>query len=171
MEITQILLRERFSYNSETGVLTRRIAPHGRFFAGERVGWFDAKGYLRTGIAGKYPAVHRLIWLYVYGVWPREQLDHINGIKDDNRLINLREASNSQNTCNRDVRRGSESGLKGITQDKRTGRWRAYVHVGGKRIWLGFFTTKEEAHSVRLAHSHVYGEFARETDHSHVGKN
>lgn len=160
--ITQERLKELFDYDPATGYLIRKLYLCGRALPGARLGTRDRKGYLRNRVDGRHYFVHRLVWLYHYGVWPANQIDHINHIKDDNRIENLREATNSQNTCNRNVRSNSETGIKGVTQDKRTGRWRAHIGLNGKRIWLGYFSTKEEAAECRKHAAALHGEFARD---------
>jgi HNH endonuclease/AP2 domain len=160
--LTQERLKELFDYDPVAGQLIWKFSI-GLAKAGDEFGTTkDWKGYLRNGIDGEYYFVHRVVWLYHYGSWPTVQIDHINGIKDDNRIENLREATPSQNKCNTPVRRDSASRIKGVHQDKRTGRWRAYINVDGKRVHLGFFATKAEAAEKRLKASHLHGEFARE---------
>jgi hypothetical protein len=83
-------LRERLRYDGGTGVFTRRVGS-GHARAGEIAGSVHSTGYVRIGIdGGKYTA-HRLAWLYVHGVWPSDQIDHINRNRSDNRIANLRE--------------------------------------------------------------------------------
>lgn len=111
-----------------------------------------------------YPA-HRLIWLMKTGEWPKHEIDHINGIRDDNRWINLREADHSQNQRNARLRSNNRCGLKGVYQrreDKyRLKKWCALIRYGGRQRTIGYFRTKEEAHAayVVAAREH-HGEFA-----------
>jgi len=163
LKITQEYLRRNFRYDESTGELTRTVHTGGAGVPNVAIGTRDAKGHLRANIGGRGEFVHRLIWLYVTGEWPKQQIDHVNGIGDDNRWANLREATPTQNKCNQPVRRDSASGLKGVHQDRITGRWRAYISVDRKRINLGFFATKEEAHAARLRASCMHGDFARES--------
>ena len=160
--ITQSRLHELVRYDPETGNLIHRVTLCGRAIEGHIFGTTrDRKGYLRNTIDGETYFIHRLVWLFHYGEFPSNQIDHINRIKHDNRIENLRVATNSQNKCNSIVRKDSKSGIKGVTQDKRTGRWRAYIAFNGKRIWLGYFATPEEAKKERIKANAIHGEFAR----------
>lgn len=105
---------------------------------------------------------HRLAWLYVHGEWPDGQVDHINGVKHDNRIANLRVATNQQNAINRAVRMDNTSGYKGVSWNKRSGRWLAHISYGGKIRHLGLFDDIEDAITAySLAAQRYHGEFAR----------
>jgi hypothetical protein len=89
-KLTAERLRERLHYDAETGVFTRRVGS-GHAHAGDMAGSVHSTGYVRIGIdGGKYTA-HCLAWLYVHGVWPSDQIDHINRNRSDNRIANLRQ--------------------------------------------------------------------------------
>lgn len=124
------------------------------------VGTITKKGYRATKIGGLYFLVHRLVWLYTHGRWPADQIDHINGDPADNRICNLREATNGQNSANRRALRGRA--LKGIWFDARRNHWRATVCRSGRLIHIGVFASAEEAHSAYVIRAReVHGEFAR----------
>lgn len=90
---------------------------------------------------------------------PTNEIDHINGVKDDNRFSNLREATRGQNTRNSKTRKDSSVGLKGVSPDR--GKFRARITLNGVRIYLGTFATKEEAfEAVRAARRELHKEFA-----------
>jgi hypothetical protein len=92
---------------------------------------------------------HRLAWLLATGAWPTAQLDHINGDKTDNRLVNLREADNETNGQNiRKAKRNSKSGFLGVVHEKRGDGYVAYLRVEGRTKNLGTYRTPEEAHAV-----------------------
>lgn len=93
---------------------------------------------------------HRLAWAFVFGDFPDSGIDHINGDKVDNRIVNLRLASQSQNMQNLSGTGSGFSGLRGAYFEKLIQKWRAYINVGGSRTWLGCFDTKEEAHQAYL---------------------
>lgn len=132
-----------FFYSRRTG--QRLIARHGA-------------GYISIRLAGRSWLGHRLAWIYVHGRWPINQLDHINGNRADNRIENLRECTNAQNCQN--VRAHKDGvGLVGITFEKRRSRWTAGIGVNGKRIWLGYFGTADEAHNAYLAAKRKYHQF------------
>jgi hypothetical protein len=161
MRITQKRLHQLFDYDADRGVLLYKTA-RGRMRVGDVAGWTEHKGYIRVIADGITYSVHRLIWFYVKGRWPINQLDHRDLTKSNNRIGNLREATNSQNKCNQYVRKDSQTRIRGVTEDKRTGRFRAYISIDQERRWLGFFATKIEAQSARVAALHLHGEFARE---------
>lgn len=105
---------------------------------------------------------HRLAWLHEHGTWPNCELDHINGIKDDNRIANLREATRSQNMANAPKPLTNTSGAKGVCFDKKNGKWMAYIQVNKRFRNLGRFETKDEAVAVRQAVAReTFGEFLR----------
>jgi hypothetical protein len=110
---------------------------------------------------GKTFQAHRVVWLHLYGVWPVEQLDHIDRNRKNNAPSNLREASNIQNSRNRSTHRNNTTGAAGIWWHKPTAKWRASIRHEGKRIHLGLFEEKADAVAARkLAESRYYGEFA-----------
>jgi hypothetical protein len=164
--LTQDSVRELFIYNEETGEFLNRVnRGHGWRQAkeGQKAGSLSpSDGYLRIRIDGRGYPVHRLAWLYVYGQWPSGEIDHINRIRDDNRLFNLREASISQNRWNRSKNRNNTSGLKGVCFNKKEGKWQASIGVYGKLVHLGLHKTIEAAHAAYCAAAEQFhGEFAR----------
>lgn len=144
-------LRALLDYDALTGQFTWRAGRAGTAWAGSWAGSVDSRGYVRIGIFGGIYKAHRLAWLHVHGHWPKHEIDHINGIKDDNRLENLRDVNgvvNKQNT--REARGGRVAGLLGATYHEATGKWRARVWIGGRNKSLGLFDTAEEAHAVYI---------------------
>lgn len=150
------ILRECLHYDPETGVFTRKVATSGRRGrAGSVCGYPDKKGHLYICFRGSRYAAHRLAWFYVYGRWPADLIDHINGERGDNRIANLREADvvlNGQNQ--RKGRRGSSTGVLGVCVQKN--RFRAQINIGGKNTYLGVYKTVEEASEVYLAAKRVH---------------
>jgi hypothetical protein len=112
-------------------------------------------------IDGKtYPA-NRLAWFFMTGVWPRHEVDHIDTNKLNDVWSNLREATPAQNTANKNIYRNNTSGFKGVTLDRKSGKWRARYGNGG-RVSLGRFKTKEEAiEAYKRAARTAVGDFAR----------
>lgn len=92
---------------------------------------------------------HRLAWLYVHWCWPAEQLDHINGVRSDYRIANLREATHAQNHQNQGVRKNNTSGATGVYWDAELGKWYARIMVEGKSLHLGTFAEKSKAIEAR----------------------
>lgn len=146
------MVRELLHYDPETGVFRWR-KKHARCIrAGDIAGCLDrfGAGYWRIRIDGKGYSGHRLAWLYVHGKWPEQVIDHINGDRADNRIANLREATHRQNQQNRTrVQRNNTSGVRGVTWDKVTKRWRAYIENMGHTICLGRYDDKERAAKAR----------------------
>lgn len=154
---------ELFRYDPETGKLYARTDSHkGRWRAGREAGYKIGTGYLAVCVGGgedrKFFKVHRLAWLLHYGSWPEDEVDHINGVRTDNRIANLRAATSSQNLSNRGPAR---DGLKGA-YPAYGGRWRSSIGKGSKFQHLGHFDTEQEAHEAFCkAAAERYGEFAR----------
>lgn len=99
--ITQEYLRERFDYNPETGIMTFK-KDYRRNKAGTQAGYLTDRGYLRVKLKGKHYRLHRIIWMWVHGTFPVNEIDHINRNRMDNRLSNLRDVTrkvNANNTC------------------------------------------------------------------------
>ena len=138
-------------YDQETGLFKWKKARHGRQI-GKIAGTKTHNGYIQicitTDKARAYLA-HRIAWLYVYGEFPSMAIDHINGIKTDNRIVNLRLATTFQNAHNlRKHKSRSKSGLLGVCTEGN--RYRARIRVHGKDITIGSFSTPEEAHNAYL---------------------
>jgi hypothetical protein len=160
--VTAEEVKRLFDYDPDTGVFTRKAFPskytHGPI--GVPVGWY-IKGYLNVCIRRKNYRLCRLAWLYVYGTWPSNQIDHINGVRDDDRIANLRDATNQQNTRNSARQRDNTSGTTGVYWHKRGLVWVASIRVSGKLIHLGTFKDYEDAVSARkTAEERYFGEFA-----------
>lgn len=122
-------------------------------------------GYIQIKIDRKMYLAHRLIWMWVYGSWPRMFLDHINMDKADNRIGNLRNCSRSQNGFNRGKQKNNSCGIKGVYKAENK-YWKAQIYVSrkGKKklIYLGLFPTKEQAGmAYKEASKKYHGEFAR----------
>ena len=163
-------LRSRVNYDPLTGIFTWRERSDienlrvRRSWNGKHVGCVvgnpDGQGYLQTSIDGRRYRLHQLAWLYATGEWPPETVDHKNGKRDDNRLDNLRLATNQQNQSNRGANHNSRSGRKGVSYDEKRGKWSAGIMVDGTSIFLGRFDSAEEASRAyeRAARQH-FGEF------------
>lgn len=144
IEITLKILKELLDYFPLTGIFTRKVAiPYSKVKVGDTAGGTNGEGYTHIGIDGKKYKAHRLAWLYHYGEWPKGQIDHLNGVRTDNRICNLRDVTNRQNSNNK--KRHREGHLVGTFFDKRRGTWQARIYVKGKCKYLGTFNTQQEA--------------------------
>jgi hypothetical protein len=115
-------------------------------------------GYVCIRIDNILYTAHRLAWLYVHGNWPAHQLDHINKNRSDNRLCNLREATNAENAQNR-KRSDNKTGYTGVNQENN--KWKAEIKLNYKTIRLGLFETPEEAYSAYLSAKHGLHPFSQ----------
>lgn len=106
-------------------------------------------GYLASTILGKKYFAHRIIWLMYHGQMPDMQIDHVNGIKTDNRICNLRHVSNQENAKNASLSKRNTSGYTGVSFVKKTGKWLASIKSDGKNIYIGTFDTKLQAVDAR----------------------
>ena len=157
--------REMFDYDPETGIVTRKISRFSSL-VGTPIGRMDRTGYIRHGFrwwGQRYNvSIHRLGWLIHHGEWPKDQLDLINGIRHDNRLVNLREATQAQNNANTRMYKNNKSGYKNIKWEPERKRYGVFIRYDNKLLRLGRFKTLEEAISVRNAkYEEIYGEFTR----------
>ncbi len=99
-ELTAEYLRSILHYDQETGIFTWKVRTARRVKAGDVAGCSDGDGYRLIKVQSRLYKAHRLAWLYIHGSWPKDQIDHINRIRTDNRIANLREVSNKQNLQN-----------------------------------------------------------------------
>lgn len=157
--MTQERLQQLFKY-VKTGHFIRKI--NNKFIRGSTDGYW---GYLRVIVDGKTYRYHRAVFLFHRGYLPK-QLDHINGIKTDNRIENLRESTQKQNRGNSRRPVTNTSGYKGVTYDRKMGKFRASIYagrsMGRKAKYLGYFSdAAEAARAYDKAARKAYGKFAR----------
>ena len=143
--LTQAELKELLSYDADTGQFTRLMSATRTDRIGKIAGKNRPDGYREIKINGKEYYAHRLAWLYVHGEWPADQIDHINGVRSDNRIDNLRLASKKQNMENRKQQINNKSGYRGVYWHTTSGKWRARVKHHGKHYESGSFDVLEEA--------------------------
>ena len=148
-ELRKIVM-ERLSYDSRTGIFKWKSRAASHVPKGAKAGTLEkSSGYVRIKISGRKYRAHRLAWLIVYGSFPPDQLDHINGIRHDNRIINLRAVTHAENSRNRALDIRNKSGYTGITYNKKTNKWLAKIGGTDKRVHLGCFENKEDAVEAR----------------------
>ena len=165
--ITKERVRELFNYNPETGEVTRKediimfrkgrqtVHPKGR--KGMIINSTDCSGYYRVGIDGVNVQLHRVIWLWWYGSWPENLIDHIDRNVKNNAINNLREASHSCNMRNSKTSTRNKSGIKGVRFDHCTDKWIASIlkpkdtNSESKTVELIYSSDITEAAAYRLA--------------------
>lgn len=164
--LTATQLRALLDYSSDTGAFTWRdrvgVPGWNTRYAGTVAGTPNPQGYLRIRINNHAYLAHRLAWLYVHGVWPKADIDHISGLKADNRIANLRQATRRQNNLNASKRVDNTSGVKGVCWDTECQKWAAYIRVHNRQIKLGRFTVFAAAvRARRAAEEKHFGTFRR----------
>lgn len=149
--LTAERLRELLNYDPETGIFRWRV-NRGNIKAGTVTGCLcKRRGYLLIGIDGIVHLAHRLAWLWMTGEWPSEQVDHRNGVRNDNRFANLREATHTENCHNLGKSKLNKSGYTGVFYWATRDVFIARIGLGGRSLFLGYFDTAEKARDVRLA--------------------
>jgi hypothetical protein len=164
MSLTDAELRNLFHYDPETGSFTRlkSVHPRDRRRYPCKAGCVNTSGYVVIRINDTLYYGHRLAWLYMHGEWPPHSVDHVNGDRADNRLANLRLATQSENGANGARRKNNTSGYPGVVWLRNEGKWGAQVMYKRSLLRLGLFETKEDALAVRNAKAlELWGKFAR----------
>ena len=169
LEVPVEYLREALLYDPETGELVWSRRPRWHFssvtrwksfnmkFPGRRAGWFDDKGYCSVSITidGVLLSlkVHRIAWVLMTGAWPLKEIDHVNGVRGDNRFKNLRVGTSAENRQNQKLSPANTSGFLGVSRIARAkgrSKWRAEIKVLGRRYHLGYWPTPLLAYSAYL---------------------
>ena len=158
--------REDLNYDRTTGIFTWRVSNSKRVKIGNFAGYLNHNGYrqIKATINGKpkHLLAHRLAWFIYYGELPNT-IDHINGMKDDNKITNLRSCTHQQNSFNTGKQTNNKSGYKGVSWYNSRGSWRAQIHHNGKVIHLGYFNSaKEASEAYQTKAKELHGEFYAE---------
>lgn len=133
-------LREILNYQPETGVFTWK--PRKGCRSDRPLGTGNGNGYLSITVDGVRHYSHRLAWVYMWGDIPTPYIDHVNGVRDDNRIENLRPATPAENQRYRSTpQKNSRSGVIGVSWHAHGGKWQVHKH----KRYLGLFDTVEEA--------------------------
>lgn len=128
-------------YDAETGVFNWREKRAHTVLAGDVAGFLEAGGYWVIHICGRFYKAHRLAWLLTTGKWPKDQIDHINRKRADNRFVNLREATKSENQINSGMYRNNKTGYRHVSPHKQSGKFTATIKRNGKFKHIGVYTT------------------------------
>lgn len=157
--LTVSRLKELLHYAPDSGVFTWKISRSRTAKAGQVAGCLSSTGYRMIAIDRRSYKESRLAWFYTHEKWPPHFLDHRNGNPADNRIANLREATNGQNKACAGPQRNNALGIKGVSRDHRG--YRAQIRKNGKKIYLGYFATPAEASAAyQRAAAAMHGEFA-----------
>lgn len=155
-KMTQKYLKSIIEYNQETGQFLS-IVNRGKCKVGDNIGTIGKDGYLVARIKGKNYSLQKLAWLFVYGVYPKNEIDHKNQIKKDNRIDNLRDITHKENCKNYPLYKNNKSGIIGVYWASEKNMWRARISVDGKRKSLGLFKEKADAIKARKDAEIKYG--------------
>ena len=154
--LEQEKLKSILEYDPETGLFRWKVLGWGR-----KAGWFGGTSghrYLRVYVPDKQYFAHRLAWFYVYGSMPNGEIDHINGNRHDNRIVNLRIATRSQQLGNSRAQPRNKSGYKGVSWKRNRGKWCVQI----LNRYVGLFSDKvEAARAYDEKAKEVFGDFAR----------
>ena len=158
-DVTALLeeMKQYLSYDPETGDFTRIKSDNNRVKVGDIAGSLDGNGYIRIRFNLNRYLAHRLVWLFTYGKWPVNQIDHVDGNRSNNKINNLRDVTNQENQFNITKVRAC-SGYMGVTKLKNS--WQAKISLNYKKIYLGTFDTPElasEAYQAAKLKYHVIG--------------
>lgn len=157
-ELTSERLKELLNYSPESGLFTWDH-PRSGVVPRKPAGHVSTNGYLKIRVEGKLQSAHRLAVLYMTGLFPVEDTDHIDGNRLNNRWANLRACSHQENCQNKGLIRANKSGATGVHFEKSTGKWMAYVGFGYKLHHLGRFGTFCEALAARTQAKAVVHQF------------
>lgn len=149
-ELTQAELKEHLHYDPDTGIFTRIKSNTNSVKVGDEAGSLDKHGYVIIYVNKLAYKAHRLAWLYINEKFPLNFIDHIDGIKDNNKFINLRDVTTMENSHNQIIPMSTNKcGFLGVSAT-RHGNFTAQIMVNGVKHCLGNYPTPEEAHQAYL---------------------
>ena len=157
MKVTQERLKEVLSYDPDTGIFTWLVDSRNGCKAGDIAGCTEGHGYIAIGVNRIIYKAHRIAFLYMTGAFPKDHVDHINGIKDDNRWLNLRDVTPADNQKNAKKRIDNTSGVTGVYWDKKRNKLKVQIRAGGEQLHLGSFDDFFEACCIRKSAEVRYG--------------
>ena len=160
--ITPETLQELLAYSPDSGELIWRerdcaffksVADCKRWnsrYAGTKAFQTMHYGYMHGHIFKKHYFAHRVAWALHHGEWPAGQIDHINGVRSDNRIENLRVVSHSDNQKNVKLRHDNKSGIPGVDWRSGCSLWRVRASLNGRRVMIGYYKNLDDAKKARL---------------------
>lgn len=137
------------SYDKDSGGFVWKKSPSSFVKAGSPAGCLDPQGYRYIGLNGHHYLAHRVAWFLTYGEWPKDQIDHINGNKSDNRICNLRDVGQIDNGRNQKMPVTNTSGVVGIVWLSKRQKWAARIKVNRVQKTIGIFNTLFDAVAAR----------------------
>lgn len=159
--VTFSYLQEILSYSPDNGQWRCKKAYSPQSYPGKKVGWMHDQGYCCLTINNKKYKLHILAWFYMTGVWPKVDIDHIDNNRSNNKWLNLREATPSQNGANSLLNTNNTSGYKGVSWNKIRQKYEVYIKIGYTKKHLGLYKTLEKSSAVYdEAALKYFGEFA-----------
>ncbi|MGL4830853.1 MAG: HNH endonuclease [Vibrio sp.] len=141
---------ELLNYNPESGLVYWSSDRNNKTKAGDLAGGLCDKGYVKVKVNGNTYGAHVIGWFLHYGVMPTGDIDHINGVRSDNRICNLRDVSSCENMKNKRLYKSNKSGVSGVRFVKSRNEWVATIGVNGKKKTIGYSKSFEEAKKLRL---------------------
>ena len=162
-DISVDYLRTRLRYEPETGKLfwlDNEDMPSSwrtKYVGKEAFTATHHEGYKKGFVLNRDFRAHRVIWALHYGAWPSDKIDHINGVRNDNRIANLRVVSNQDNAKNMGKSSRNKSGVMGVHWHKRKEKWEARIRVDYKSRFLGYFDCIGQAIKARREAEKAYG--------------
>jgi len=159
-QITHKDVLDTFDFSDGNLIWKKKTGPRSKI--GHVAGHLRKDGYVQIKFQHKLYAAHRLIWFLIYGEWPKNEVDHIDGNKSNNRLENLRDVTKSQNQQNRLKTKQNSTGFKGVFFHPKSNKWMSKITVNKKQIYLGYFHSALDAHNAYSeAAKKLHGEFSR----------
>jgi hypothetical protein len=169
-KLTQEIAKEFWDYDPETGIFIWKFrdrkwfVTEGSFksvntrLAGKRAFYtVDGKGYYHQNLYYKFYRAHRVAWLWIYGEWPLFHIEHDNRNRQDNRIVNLLDKTNQQNSMNSKLYSTNTSGYSGVYFNRKILKWCSKIKYKGEEIWLGYFDKIEDAAKARKEAETRYG--------------
>jgi len=152
------------NYDPDTGIISWKAVSGARTKIGMPAGSKQPNGYLRISVNKNRFLAHRLAWLLYYKEWPLDIIDHIDGNKSNNKIENLRVGTILKNNYNTGITVTNTSGYKGVSWNSANNKYIANINVKGKKVYLGMFSTSEEAsEAYNKAAKELHGEFYKDT--------